>query len=109
MVKNPTKVGNRTTDTHFYSSIVKYKFRSKPDVRRYLDCLARVVQRRVHHNVGMRINGEDERAAIVEFRRDKDVAAVKRRSSSDEDDDVDDIPLNLLQQQNQRKRRGAVE
>ena len=65
-----TVPGKPTADVYYFSPQMGYKFRSKLDVQRFLDCLAGVP--------------DGEEAAIVKFRQmKKDVKPQQKRGSSD--------------------------
>ena len=69
----------KTSDTFYYSPLQNYKFRSKPEVSRFLGCLQQA-------------NG-DEEVAIGIFR---DQASFKDQNS------IDNVPLDMLQQNQKR-------
>eukprot|EP00804_Cyclotella_cryptica_P009216 CCRYP_021051-RA/>CCRYP_021051-RA protein AED:0.03 eAED:0.03 QI:195/1/1/1/1/1/8/677/2245 len=78
----------KASDVYYFSPIMGYKFRSRPEVARYLECLQHA-------------NGNEEVA--IRFFRDE--THLKRQNS-----DIDDLPLTILQQKAQdehhcRKRR----
>ena len=79
---------NKTGDVYYFSPNTGYKFRSRPEVARFLECLQQA-------------DGNED-VAITLFR---DETGLRRQNS-----DVDDLPLNILQQKvhdenHQRKRR----
>jgi len=89
-----TKEGQQTSDLYYYSPQLGYKFRSKPEVQRFLDCIDKVS------------NG-DERVAIGEFRelKKKRLQQQQQKGGAVVDGmDMDDVPLTQLHQTRQRKR-----
>jgi len=86
------KEGQQTSDLYYYSPQLGYKFRSKPEVQRFLDCVSKVS------------NG-DERIAIGEFRelKRKRLQQQQQKGGAVDSMDMDDVPLTQLQTR-QRKR-----
>jgi len=87
------KEGQQASDLYYYSPQLGYKFRSKPEVQRFLDCVEKVS------------NG-DERIAIGEFRelKRKRLQQQQQKGGTDDGMDMDDVPLTQLHQTRQRKR-----
>jgi hypothetical protein len=93
----------KSSDTYYYSPVQGYKLRSRPEVRRFIEIMARV--------------GNDETIAIEEFRREKSkkrseksktttVGTISMSSPTPmEGGDDEDVPLNRLSKDIGEKKR----
>jgi hypothetical protein len=103
--------GKKMFDTYYYSPVHGYKFRSRPEVRLFLDILDKVV-----------VGGGDETIAMEEYRREKGRKRSERKTttttttittakkamsqSTAMDEDEKEPPLNRLHKEmGERKRR----
>lgn len=78
-----SSVNHKASDVYYFSPVMGHKFRSRPEVARFLECIHQA-------------NG-DEEMAIVFFRDD---AGLRRQNS-----DIDDVPLTELHQNAHNKKR----
>jgi hypothetical protein len=67
--RDNVSAGKKAFDTYYYSPVQGYKFRSRPEVRLFLELLARV-------------GGDDETIAMEEYRREKSRKRSERKTTT---------------------------